>query len=602
LGARGWALLSGAILATGAAAIYAQTLFDPLLFDDRASIDHNPSIQGLWPLGPVLHPPGAAGVGGRPLLNLSYAFNYAFGGEAVLGYHAVNLIIHILAGWTLFALVRRTLRRPCLAPKFGGQASPLALLISALWTWHPVQTESVTYLSQRAESLMGLCYLLTIFCFLRGADTGRPAARRGWFGAAALACLAGMATKEVMVTAPLAVLLYDRALVSDGFRAAWRRHWPLYLLLAATWIPLGFLLHGLHRRAVGFQEGIAWWSYALVECRAVVTYMRLAVWPRPLIFDYGMYAPLPLAAAWPFALGLLALLILAALLWRRSAAAGFAAAWFFLILAPTSSVVPIALQPLAENRLYLPLAGVIALAVLGGFAAAGRRILPVCALAALGLGWAAAVRNRAYATPLTLWEDTVAKVPASPRAHNNLGFELHDQPGRSADAVAEYEAALRLKPDYADAHNNLGFVWQQTPGQLDAAIREYQAAIRAAPDHAEFYYNLGNALSAEGRTPEAIAQYEQALRLNPDFAEAHSNLGFALEHTDGRIGDAIAHYRAAVTLQPETAALHFNLASALLKTPGRSAQAQAQLEAGLRLQPDNALARQILAQLRAATP
>ncbi len=115
-------------------------------------------------------PPKDSLVGARPVVNLSYALNYAAGGTAVSGYHLVNLLIHVLAGWTLFALVRRTLLRPTLVERFGPAATPLALAVSAIWAWHPVQTESVTYISERAESLMGLFYLLTIYCFVRYAD------------------------------------------------------------------------------------------------------------------------------------------------------------------------------------------------------------------------------------------------------------------------------------------------------------------------------------------------------------------------------------------------------------------------------------------------
>ena len=225
---------------------------------------------------------------GRPLLNLSLAINYAISGTAVWSYHALNLAIHVLAGLTLFAIVRRTLRRPVLAGRFGPSANALALAVSALWLWHPVQTESVTYLSQRAESLMGLFYLLTLYCFIRGAETNANGDRRLWFPLSVLACLAGIATKEVIVTAPVLVFLYDRTFISGSFAGAWRRHWPLYVALAATWLPLGCLMVSPHHWAVGFGQGVAWWAYGLTECRVVVKYLLLAFWPHPLVFDYGM--------------------------------------------------------------------------------------------------------------------------------------------------------------------------------------------------------------------------------------------------------------------------------------------------------------------------
>jgi protein O-mannosyl-transferase len=184
--------------------------------------------------------------GGRPVVNLSLALNYALGGSNVWGYHALNLAIHIiLAGLTLFGVVRRTLLRPALRERFSPSAARLALVVAVLWTAHPLQTEAVTYVSQRCESLMGLFYLLTLYCFVRGADSQRCG---WWFTLSVVACLLGMATKEVMVTAPLLVLLYDRTFVTGSFRKAWTRHRRLYLSLAGTWLLLGYLMAGLHYR------------------------------------------------------------------------------------------------------------------------------------------------------------------------------------------------------------------------------------------------------------------------------------------------------------------------------------------------------------------
>ena len=372
-------LMSGIILAFGTIAVYGRTFTVPFLFDDSTSIAENLTIRRLWPVWPAFSPPGGAGVGGRPLLNFTYALNYAFGGTAVAGYHVVNLAIHALAAWTLFALVRRILLRPNLRERFGTAATPLALAVSAIWAWHPVQTEAVTYLTQRGESLMGLFYLLTVFCFVRGAAAEEASSRRIWFSLSVLACLAGVATKEVIVTAPVMVLLIDRAFFSGSFAGAWRRHRPLYLALAATWIPLGCLMTGLRQRSVGFGLGVPWWEYGLTETRAIITYLRLAFWPHPLVFDYGAEARViatRLAEIWPSALVLG--LLLAGTGWGllRSPArpGGFAGAWFLLILAPTSSIIPLTGQPIAEHRLYLPLAGVAAFVVLGTFALAGRHL------------------------------------------------------------------------------------------------------------------------------------------------------------------------------------------------------------------------------------
>jgi tetratricopeptide (TPR) repeat protein len=584
-------LVSGAVLAAGTLAIYRRTFGVPLLLDDGDSIARNLSIRHLWPLWPLFSPPNGAGVGGRPLCNLSFALNYAAGGTAVAGYHAVNLLIHVLAAWVLFALVRRTLRQPVLAERFGPAATPLALAISALWAWHPVITESVTYISQRGESQMGLFYLLTVYGFARYAAAGASPGRKKWAGLAILACLFGVGTKEVIVTAPLLVLLYDRTFVSGGFVIAWRRHRALYLGLAATWLPLAGLLTSLHLRGAGTGLAVPWWDYATTECRVVIRYLQLAIWPSPLVFDYGMYVRTTLSAVWPYALILVLLLAATLVALRRSPPAGFAAAWFFVILGPSSSVIAVIGQPMAENRLYLPLAGLVSLAVLGGFALAGRRSYPVIAAVALALGLAAARRNDDYRSEASLWSDTVAKVPANARAHNNLGDVWSKLPGRMNDAVAEYEAALRLQPDFPTARNNLGNAWAGMPGHLAEAIAQYQEVLRRHPDNSDAHNNLGSAWSQQpGRLADAIAEFQTALRLNPANPEALYNLGRAWAKTPGRLADAIAEDEAALRLRPEYAEAHNDLGLAWSQLPGKSAAAAAEYEEALRLKPELAAA------------
>ncbi len=262
----------------------------PFLMDDPLAIVDNPGIHHLWPIWDVLSPSPTSLVGGRPVVSLSFAVNYALGGVTVGGYHAFNLAIHALAALTLFGFVRRTLLRPSLRERFAASATSLALATAVLWAVHPLQTEAVTYVSERCELLMGLFYLLTLYCFVRGTDSKRSGS---WFTAAVVACLLGMASKEVMVTAPLMVLLYDRTLVSGSFREAWKRHRWLYLGLASTWLLLARMMIGLHSRGVGLGLQISWWSYALVECRAIVKYLCLAIWPHPLVFDYGEFTNWP---------------------------------------------------------------------------------------------------------------------------------------------------------------------------------------------------------------------------------------------------------------------------------------------------------------------
>jgi len=245
--------------------------------------------------------------------------------------------------------------------RFAAAGPWLALAAALLWTLHPLQTECVTYLSQRAETLMGLFYLLTLYAVIRGSQGPWSAV---WYAVAAAACLLGMASKEIMASAPLCVLLYDRAFLAGSWRAAWRRRWKLYLALGGTWLYLGYLILTAHGRGgtVGFGLPITPWQHLRNQFVAICLYLRLAVWPHPLVLDYLGFWVHRFGEAAPYAVvvaGLLAATLAA--LWRRPKV-GFLGAWFFLVLAPSSSVFPL-VETVAEHRMYLPLAALVVGAV-----------------------------------------------------------------------------------------------------------------------------------------------------------------------------------------------------------------------------------------------
>jgi Tfp pilus assembly protein PilF len=476
-------------------------------------------------------------------------------------------------------------------------ATLLALAIALLWTLHPLQTESVTYVVQRTESLMGLCYLLTLYAFVRGAESPRP---NRWYALTIAACLAGMASKEVMVSAPLLVLLYDRTFVSGSLREAWRRRRGLYAGLAATWLVLAWLVIATGSRGgtAGFGAGVAWWAYALSQFHAIAHYLRLAVWPHPLVLDYG--APLARYASEVLPYGLLVVALVAATVvaLRRRPALGFAGCWFFAILAPTSSVVPVATQTMAEHRMYLPLAAVVAIAVLGLHALAGRRARPVFVALAAGLGFLTWQRNADYRSELVIWSDTAAKCPANPRAHFTLGNVL-SRLDRLPEAGRQYEDVLRLDPRHAEAHNSLGNVLVRMNRPAEA-LAHYARALELEPDYVEAEYNWGNTLVQLDRLPEATPHYEHALRLDPDNAEVRNNFGNALLLA-GRAPEAIRQYEAALRIKPTAAEAHYNLGNALVRA-GRLPEAIRQYEEALRLKPDYGEAQANLVQTRALQP
>ncbi|MDI1336691.1 MAG: tetratricopeptide repeat protein [Lacunisphaera sp.] len=558
----------------------------PFVFDDVPAIVDNASLRHLWPPGGVLEPrleDAGVTVSGRPLVNLSLAFNYALGGETVWGYHVVNLLIHLLAGLTLFGVMRRTLLRPVLRERFGAVAFPVALAVAVIWLLHPLQTETVTYVVQRAESLMGLCYLLTLYGFIRATEAA-PSGR--WLGLSFAACLAGMACKEVMVSAPLMIFLYDRTFLAGSFRDAWRRHRWYYAGLAATWLLLAWLVAGTAGRGgtAGFGTEVSPWSYALTQCGAIVHYLWLAVWPHPLVFDYGTAVVGSVGEVWPQALLLGGLGVGTVVALWRWPVWGFIGAWFFGILAPSSSFVPVASQTMAEHRMYLALVVVVVVAVCGLYVWLGRRAGAVCAVLALIWTGLTIQRNEDYRSDVALWTDTVAKRPANARAHNNLGKAVLAA-GGVADAAAHFERAIQLQPTVPEPHYNRGLALAQL-GRRAEAIGEYETALRLQPRYADAHNNLGNALLLESRLPDALAHYEQAVALRPGFAEAQSNLANALLET-GRGPEALTHANEAVRLDPAYAEARYNLGNVLAQA-GDLPAALTEYEAALRLKPDYA--------------
>jgi tetratricopeptide (TPR) repeat protein len=568
------------IVLFGAAAYY-NSLHAPFIFDDRFHIVENTHIRHLWPPWPfLLHT-------SRPVIYLSLALNYAIGRLDPFGYHVFNAAVHIAAALVLYGILRRTLRP--------------AGLIALVWLVHPLQTESVTYTIQRGESLMGLFYLLTLYCVIRASESPHSAR---WYAGAVVSCCLGIGCKGVMLTAPLVVLLYDRAFLSPSWGSLVRRRWGLYAALLATCLLYPLLLSQAPvewKESAGFEyAGAAPLQYAKTQPGVILHYLRLAFWPDNLCLDYGWPSARTTGEVLPQVLIVGVLLAATIWAWRRKPALSFLGAWFFIILIPTSSLIPIA-DRAAEHRMYLSLAAIAVLTVAGLFWLARRLGVPAIAWAASGLIVLSLTaltiqRNFDYASELSIWQDTVDKSPGNPRAQYDLAHALEAE-NRPQQAIAHYQKALEENPDYTDALNNLGHVLSVSGNAQDAVVY-LQRAIQLKPGLAEAHFNLGYALAQQGRIKEAITQLQEAIRLKPEFGDAHNNLGIALA-MDGRTEEAIDQWQRALELEPDSADTHNNLAYALSRV-GRMRGAISHYEQALRIRPDYVQAQDSLAKLLAA--
>jgi len=582
---------------------YANTLHAPFLFDDAGAVVNNPTIRHLWSLATLNPPADGSTTTGRPLVNFSFAINYALSGDRVWSYHALNIALHALVALTLFGLVRftlsrvegRTLRSLNAQPSTFNSTTPVAFATASLWALHPLQTETVACIAQRTESLCAVFYLLTLYAFARGTechplddapisahegksrqchlmdDTMGSPHRVGWLALSVVFCLAGMASKEVMVTAPFIVLLYDRTFVARSFAAALRGRRTYYTALASTWLLLAWLVlrsGGARGVAAGFGLGVSPWNYLLTQCEALVLYLKLSFWPHPLVLDYGNAVATSLAGVWWQAIVVLALL--AATLWAlvRRPALGFAGVCFFLLLAPSSSFVPLVTQTVAEHRMYLPLAAVLAILVPAAQRIFGKHDRAGFALVLFFTVGLTVARNQDYASELAIWRQNVAHRPHA-RVLTAFGVALlHD--GRAAEALPYFERALALDPTHLSALRNRALALLQL-GRAEEAAGILTALPAREPGEAGEFFALGNAFAREQKFAEAAAAFARTVALDPSHFAARANLGNCLLAT-GRPADAIKQYEEVLRLRPDDPRARENLQiarEALRETPAR---------------------------------
>jgi len=535
---RGLLAACGLIVVAGCAA-YANTFHAPFVYDGRVLERELQPLAWDNPAGWFEQRP-------RSLGYFTFRLQHTLHGRWLPGFHAINIAIHALAALFLFGSVYLTCRSWRSSAAVRAEAIGIALAAALFFELHPLQTQSVTYLYQRFESLMGMFFLASVFCFAMGcraAGGGGDAAGAGgggsgwrsaaWLVAAWLAVVASIASKEVGAAAPLVLLWYDRVFVADSWQTLARRrgwfHGPFFLLLAGC---AAFLVVAREHYASGGifnTTRMPVITYALHQPYVICRYLGLVVWPRGLCLDWNLKPladPTRLMPAIVAVLGLLGFTAWAAV---RLPWAGFLLGSFFLILAPTSSFAPI-VDLAFEHRMYLPLAPLSVLVVLGLRALAiraqvSRRVL-VGAVAglAIALGILTYRRNEVYQSGTSVWMDVITKAPHNARAFFNLAWHVEEEPGGIAPAIRLYRRALELNPTLAAAHRSLAALLFTSDRPRSVWHARQAVGLERSADNLS---NLGIVI-AEEDPREAEACFREALSLNPSMAEAKANLAMLL--------------------------------------------------------------------------
>ncbi len=647
--------------------IYITTFAAPFVLDDEKNIKNNPALRDMRYFT-------SSSLQDKSLINkeidehfrsriighLTFAFNYKLHGLKITGYHVVNLAIHILNSLLVYWLVMLTLKTPYFKAHSDDKSRGVnhepramnhdlqtftALFAGLFFVSHPIQTEAVTYITQRFTSLAAMFCLLSVVLYIKwrlmaGQQNSRAAEQQeikkkyGFtalllYCSSLLAAVLAMKTKEISFTLPVVIALHE-FMFFEG-KAKKRLIYLLPLLLTMLIVPVTVLgdrdvltdikrLEASVQGAPGPNDALL---YLLTQFRVIVTYLRLLVLPvnQNLDYDYPLYHSFfdpNVFLSFLFLAGILSggvyLLYVSSKKARGSwliahskdgqrtmnhglrASAymrliSFGIFWFFITLSVDSSIIPLA-DVIFEHRLYLPSAGffivVVSAATIGKsrLGKTGDKAMTLLlALAILALSAATFQRNRLWSNDIILGENVVKKSPNKSRPHNNLGFAYEKQ-GFIDKAINEYLIALKIDPNLADTRVNLGVAYGKQ-GLADKAINEYQAALTLNPDYsAVAHYNLGIAYEKQGHIEKATNEYLTALMIKPDFADAHNNLGTVYEK-QGNIDKAINEYMAALKINPDIVEAYNNLGIAYGKQ-GRTDKAINEFASALKINPDSA--------------
>lgn len=569
---------------------YSNTFQVPFFFDDATNIFWNPIIKNL---DNFFFSTEAYKYNPRRFVGyLTFALNYHFGGSNVLGYHIVNLCIHIINAILVFLLVRLTFKTPYFTTaQHEKNDSPftinhIALFSGLLFVAHPLATQAVTYIVQRYTSLATLFYLLSLVCYIKArlTQSSRLTTQPSiFFTLSLLAAILGMKTKEIVFTLPIIIGLYEVSFFETSTKKKLLFLLPVLLTIAIVPLsilnidkPFSEILTEIDAKT-RVDTDLSRWDYFLTQMRVITTYIRLIFLPinQNLDYDYQVFHTFftpPIFASFIF---LISLILMGILSFIRSCSGnkyfrliGFGILWFFITLSVESSFIPI-VDVIFEHRAYLPSVGafvtITTLFFMGIKSYYGDRVpskipLILALLVVIVLAGATYARNKVWQNEITLWKNVAEKSPKKERAHNNLGI-AYQAANKIEKAIEQFTIALDLNPDNAEVLSNLGVAYSSL-GYNQKAIIYFEKSLRLNPN-AMTHNNLGSIYESQGSLEKASEQYKIATEMKPDLVVAHNNLG-NIYFKKGVYEKAIEQFQIALKLKPDHAAAAYNIGVALI--------------------------------------
>jgi tetratricopeptide (TPR) repeat protein len=572
---RGWLL--GLLLVAATLIAYQPAWHAGFIWDDNAHVT-KPALRSLNGLAHIWMQLGATQQY-YPLVHSVFWVEHRLWGDATAGYHFINILLHAFSALLLVKILRQL-------------KIPGAWLAAAIFALHPVQVESVAWISELKNTLSGAFYLGSALAYL-GFDRNRS---RGNYALALGLFVLGLLSKTVIATLPAALLVvfwWQRGKLS------WKQDVRPLLPFFVAGIGAGLFTAWVEGKYIIGAESPEF-NFSIIERfliagRVAWFYLGKLFWPANLVFVYPRWQ-ISQTVWWQYLYPGAALLLLGALGWQRGRGRGPLAGLLFFggTLFPALgffNVYPFRFSLVADHFQYLAGLGPIVLVAAGGStlfssfrerrwiwepALCGTLLAVLCVLT-----WR---QSRTYQNDETLWRTTLARNPNCWMAYDNLG-NIFFRKGQVDKAIAQFQKALEVHPDDAVAHNNLGNALVQK-GRLDEAIAQHRKALEIDPGYAEAHYNLGNALLQKGLLDEAMAQLQKTLAIDPDFADAHYSLSIVLRQK-GLVDEGIAQLRKALEVNPDDVKVHNNLGTALLEK-GLVDEGFAQFRKALEIDPDYA--------------